>query len=87
MSSRQAPRAGLIFVHWGQGNREAFVPGQSDPVPDITLHTEADVYALEFHFLRKQVASSEIQRYALKNVIDKYMKGVPHLRSLLETIE
>jgi len=64
-----------------------FVLDQSDPVPDITIHTDTDVYALEFHFLRKQVASSEIQRYALKNVIDKYMKGVPHLRSLLETIE
>ncbi len=66
---------------------QVFVLGQSDPVPDIMIYTESEVSALEFHFLRKQVASSEIQRYALKNVIDKYMKGVPHLRSLLETNE
>lgn len=75
--------SGLLGVE----TEQVFVPGQSDPIPDITVHTETDVYALEFHFLRKQVASSEIQNYALKNVIDKYMKGVPHLRSLLETIE
>lgn len=74
---------GLIGVE----SEQVFIPGQKDPVPDITIHTETDVYALEFHFLRKQVAPSEIQRYALKNVIDKYMKSVPHLRSLLETIE
>ncbi len=81
LESHQFP--GLLGVE----TEQVFVAGQSDPVPDITLHTETDVYALEFHFLRKQVASSEIQRYALKNVIDKYMKSVPHLRSLLETIE
>ncbi len=81
LESHQFP--GLLGVE----TEQVFVPGQSDPVPDIMIHTESEVYALEFHFLRKQVASSEIQRYALKNVIDKYMKGVPHLRSLLETIE
>ncbi len=59
------------------------VPGQTDPRPDITVHTETDTYALEFHFLTKQFASSEISRYALRSVIDKYMKSLPYLSSQL----
>lgn len=63
------------------------IPGQTDPVPDITVHTDSDTYALEFHFSRKQFASSEIARYALDNVIEKYMRSMPHLRAALENIE
>lgn len=64
-----------------------FVPDEASPIPDITIHTETDIYALEFHFLRKQITSSEMSRYALTNVIEKYMKGLSHLSSLLNTIE
>jgi hypothetical protein len=60
---------------------------EASPVPDITIHTETDIYALEFHFLKKQITSSEMARYALTKVIEKYMKGLPHLRTLLDTIE
>jgi hypothetical protein len=59
------------------------VPGQTDPKPDITIHTETDVYALEFHFFSKQFTSSEMSRYALRGVIDKYIKALPHLSSQL----
>jgi|GEM_PF-2676109 len=64
-----------------------FVPGQSDPIPDVTLHTDMDTYALEFHFFQKQFQSSEVSRYAVHNIIEKYMKGLPHLNSILETIK
>jgi len=70
----------------GVETEEPLIQGQQAPVPDIAIHTRTDVFALEFHFMRKQVAPSEISRYALNNVIDKYMKTLPHLNSLLETI-
>lgn len=70
----------------GVETEEPLVPGQVAPVPDITVHTETDVYALEFHFLRKQATASEVSRYAIQNVIDKYMKTLPHLSSILDTI-
>ncbi len=63
------------------------VPGYTDPVPDITLSTDRDTYALEFHFFQKQFTSSEIQRYAVKDIIAKYMRALPHLNSILETIQ
>ena len=62
------------------------VQGQTDPVPDITVHTKDDTYALELHFRRDQFASSVIQRYAIENVIRKYMRGLPYLRSVLEAM-
>lgn len=62
------------------------VQGQTDPVPDITIHTDTDTYALEFHFFQKQFASSEISRYTVHNVIEKYMKSLPHLNSILESM-
>lgn len=64
-----------------------FVQGQTDPVPDVTIHTDTDTYALEFHFFQKQFQSSEVSRYAVRNVIEKYMRALPHLNSLLETIQ
>lgn len=70
----------------GIETEEPLLQGQIAPVPDITIHTETDIYALEFHFVRKQIAPSEISRYAVNNVIDKYMKSIPHLSSILETI-
>lgn len=63
------------------------VHGQTDPIPDVAIHTETDVYALEFHFLRKQFAASEVARYALEKVIRKYMISLPHLRSHLDAME
>jgi hypothetical protein len=77
---RQFP--GLIGVQ----TEEPFLPGRTDPVPDITIRNDEDNYALEFHFMRKQFTSSEIARYSLKNVIEKYMRGLPYLSSILETI-
>jgi hypothetical protein len=62
------------------------VPNQTDPVPDISIHTDTDTYALEFHFFQKQFASSEVSRYAVKDVIAKYMRSLPHLNSILDTI-
>jgi hypothetical protein len=56
---------------------------QSDPRPDITIHTESDIYALEFHFFSKQFTSSEVSRYTLRSVVDKYIKSLPYLTSQL----
>ncbi|HEY0739298.1 MAG TPA: hypothetical protein VGD69_30530 [Herpetosiphonaceae bacterium] len=64
-----------------------FVPDEPSPVPDVVIHTETDIYALEFHFLRKQIVSSEMSRYALTKVIEKYIKGLSHLSSLLNSID
>lgn len=60
------------------------VEAQSDPQPDITIHTKTDVYALEFHFFSKQFTSSEISRYVLQSVLAKYMKSLPYLSSQLD---
>lgn len=77
---RQFP--GLIGIE----TEAPFVMGRTDPVPDITVRNNEDNYAQEFHFMRKQFTSSEIARYTLKNVIEKYMRGLPYLSSILETI-
>jgi hypothetical protein len=37
--------------------------------------------------MRKQFTSSEIARYALKNVIEKNMRSLPYLSSLLDSIQ
>lgn len=74
--------AGFIGVE----TEEPLVRGQVQPQPDVIVHTETDVYALEFHFLRQQATASEVARYATQNVIDKYMKSLPHLKSMLESI-
>lgn len=68
----------------GVETEQVLVEGQSDPKPDITIHTETDVYALEFHFFSKQFASSEVSRYVLERVIAKYMRSLPHLASQLD---
>lgn len=60
--------------------------GRKDPQPDVSVHTESDTYALEFHFLRKQITSSEVTRYALENVISKYMRALPYLSAVLNTM-
>jgi len=70
----------------GIENETSIVRGESSPEPDATVHTKSDIYALEFHFRRKQIAPSEASRYAVKNVIEKYMKGLSYLRSILATI-
>lgn len=70
----------------GVENETPIIRGESSPEPDITVHTSSDVYALEFHFRKVQIAPSEASRYAVKNVIDKYMKGLSYLRSFLATI-
>jgi len=67
----------------GIETEEPLIQGESSPVPDITVHTKTDVYALELHFRKQQIASSQVARYALRNVIEKYMKGLSHLRSQL----
>jgi hypothetical protein len=63
------------------------IPGQNAPIPDITIHTDTDVYALEFHFLNKQIAPSEASTYALERVIAKYMRELPHLKAQLDAID
>lgn len=67
----------------GVATEKPLIDGQSSPIPDITIYTEKDVYALEVHFFRKQFTTSEISRYALNRVIRKYMRGLPHLSSQL----
>jgi hypothetical protein len=83
---------GLLEYHQFPGfvgveTEQPFVSHEPSPIPDIIVHTDTDIYALEFHFLRKQITSSEMARYALTKVIEKYMKGLSHLSSLLSTIE
>lgn len=73
---------GLVGVE----TEKPLVKGQTDPVPDITVHTDNDIYALEFHFMRRQITPSEISRYALTRVIEKYMKSLPYLSSQLDKI-
>jgi len=70
----------------GVETEKPLVRNQKDPVPDIAVHTDKDIYALEFHFMRKQITSSEVSRYALMRVIDKYMKSLPYLSSQLDKI-
>lgn len=69
------------------GTETPLVSGQVSPQPDITVYFDSDVYALELHFLRKQIVASEIQTYTLKNVLEKYMRDLPHLQSQLQTLE
>ncbi len=71
----------------GVETEEPLVEGQLSPKPDITVHTETDTYALEFHFTKQQITSSQVSTYALKNVIDKYMIGLPYLNSQLENLD
>lgn len=59
------------------------ITNQSDPRPDVTIHTDTDIYALEFHFFSKQFTSSEVSRYTLRGVVDKYIKSLPYLNSQL----
>ena len=76
-----------ILMDEGVETEEPLISGQTDPVPDVTIHTETDIYALEFHFTRPQITSSEMARYATENVISKYMKSLPYLKSVLDTIQ
>lgn len=69
------------------GTETPLVNGQISPQPDITVFTDSDIFALELHFLRKQIVASEIQNYTLKNVLEKYMRDLPHLQSQLQTLE
>jgi hypothetical protein len=55
-------------------------------VPDITIRTDTDNYLLEFHFMNKQITSSEMTRYALEHVIAKYQRSLPYLASLLKGV-
>ena len=68
------------------GTETPLVQGQKSPIPDITIYTEGTTYALEFHFLKKQIAASEIQTYAIKNVLQKYMRDLPYLNSQLQEV-
>ncbi|MGB3312020.1 MAG: hypothetical protein WBG32_18395 [Nodosilinea sp.] len=63
------------------------VRGESSPQPDITIHTEREIYALEFHFRQTQITPSEAARYSIKNVVRKYMENLSYLRSMLDRIE
>lgn len=81
LTYRQFP--GIIGVE----TEQPFISGRTDPIPDVTIRADADNYALEFHFMRKQFTSSEIARYALKNVIEKNMRSLPYLSSLLDSIQ
>ncbi|MFN8476142.1 MAG: hypothetical protein U0822_28490 [Anaerolineae bacterium] len=70
----------------GVATETPVVEGQNHPVPDISVYTESAIYALEFHFTKRQATPSEIARYAVRNVVEKYMRGIPYLSSQLETI-
>jgi len=75
--------SGLVGVE----TESVLVANQSDPRADIAIYANDDVYALEFHFYRKQFAPSEISKYTLNNVISKYMKSLPHLRTQLDEMD
>lgn len=61
----------------------SLVPNQTSPVPDVTVYTDNNIYALECHFRQTPIASSEVSRYALRSVLEKYMRDLPHLSSQL----
>lgn len=63
-----------------------FIDGQTDPVPDVTIRTETDNYLLEFNFMQKRITPSEMARYTLRECIEKYMRGLPYLVSVLKDI-
>lgn len=68
----------------GTETEKPLIPGQIEPKPDITLHTEDDVYIIELHFTRDQITPSEVRRYALERVIPKYIRGLSYINSQLE---
>ena len=63
------------------------VQGTTSPVPDIKVNTKTDTYALEFHFTKFQATSSIIARYAVRDVIGKYIRDLDYLRSQLDNIK
>jgi hypothetical protein len=68
----------------GVETEEPLIPGQVEPKPDISIHTETDVYALELHFTRDQITPSEVRRYALERVIPKYIRSISYISSQLD---
>jgi hypothetical protein len=67
----------------GTETEEPLIPGQVEPKPDILVHTENDVYAIELHFTRDQITPSEVRRYAIERVIPKYIRGIPYISAQL----
>lgn len=67
----------------GTETEEPLIPGQVEPKPDIIVHTESDVYAIELHFTRDQITPSEVRRYAIERVIPKYIRGIPYISAQL----
>ncbi|BAQ59713.1 hypothetical protein GM3708_118 [Geminocystis sp. NIES-3708] len=74
---------GLIDIEF----EKPLVQGTTAPKPDIKINTISDTYALEFHFTKQQYTTSEITRYALRDVIEKYMRDLEYLRSQLDNIK
>ncbi len=68
----------------GVETEEPLIPGQIEPKPDITLHTENDIYIIELHFTRDQITPSEVRRYAIERVVPKYIRGLSYINSQLE---
>ena len=68
----------------GTETEESLIPGQIEPRPDITLHTENDIFVIELHFTRDQITPSEVRRYALERVLPKYIRGLSYINSQLE---
>lgn len=68
----------------GIETEEPLIPGQIEPKPDITIHTENDVYIIELHFTRDQITPSEVRRYAVERVIPKYIRGISYISAQLD---
>jgi energy-coupling factor transporter ATP-binding protein EcfA2 len=68
----------------GVETEEPLIDGQREPQPDITIHTNTDVYALELHFQRKQIAASEARRYVINKITAGYMRSLRHVSSQLD---
>lgn len=62
------------------------VQGTTSPIPDVKIDTQTETYALEFHFTRNQYTSSEMAKYAMRSVIEKYIRDLAYLKSQLDNI-
>jgi hypothetical protein len=68
------------------GTETPYIQNRRSPVPDVAIYTEECDYLLEFHFSKRSLSSSELARYVIQSVIQKYMDELPVLKSLLEKI-
>ncbi len=63
-----------------------YIQGKAAPRPDVTIYTDEVDYLLELHFSRQSLATSQIARYAVDRVINKYKDELPVLKSMLDSM-